>query len=120
MVMSDKVDVEKYRRGLIMSVYRRGSDCTLGGVSSKHDEFLVVGPGIEGPFRVENSDRMGCPVLYLHRKYNIHGNSSLDYFFVSPDPDPLCGRYMFGGNFVYTSDSRKPISYPIPIHDRVE
>ena len=27
---------------------------------------------------------------------------------------------MFGGNFVYTSDSRFPSDYPIPIHDRFE
>jgi hypothetical protein len=27
---------------------------------------------------------------------------------------------MFGGNFVYTSDSRFPNKYPIPVHDRWE
>ena len=28
--------------------------------------------------------------------------------------------YMFGGNFIHTSDSRIPNDYPIPIHDRQE
>jgi len=28
--------------------------------------------------------------------------------------------YMNGGNFVYTSDSRFPADYPIPVFDRVE
>jgi len=27
---------------------------------------------------------------------------------------------MFGGNFVYTSDSRFPASSPLPVHDRIE
>lgn len=27
---------------------------------------------------------------------------------------------MFGGNFIYTSDSRFPEKRPIPVHDRVE
>jgi len=27
---------------------------------------------------------------------------------------------MFGGNFIYTSDSRFPNKYPIAIHDRYE
>ena len=27
---------------------------------------------------------------------------------------------MFGGNFIYTSDSRFPNDYPIPVHDRFE
>ena len=27
---------------------------------------------------------------------------------------------MFGGNFVYTSDSRFPGSAPLPVHDRIE
>ena len=35
------------------------------------------------------------------------------------DTSHLCGP-MFGGNFVYTSDSRFPGRYPIPVHDRYE
>lgn len=30
------------------------------------------------------------------------------------------GGSMFGGCFIYCSDSRFPMEYPIPLHDRVE
>lgn len=30
------------------------------------------------------------------------------------------GGWMFGGSFIYTSDSRFPLGHPIPLHDRVE
>lgn len=100
--------------GLLVSVYRTPSlgDCTNGGVSGKHDEFLLVDEDIDGPIR--NDGRY--PVLRL-RKREIAGRETLH---VIPDGET---RYvMFGGNFVYTSDSRfrQVCNYPLPIHDRVE
>lgn len=32
----------------------------------------------------------------------------------------LLGHRMFGGTFVYSSDSRFPEKYPVPLHDRFE
>lgn len=100
-------------RGLLVHVLRdAGGGSTNGGVSSTYDAFILVGPGVDGPF--EPSD--DCPALVLVRR-NISG----EYLHVEP-PAAVGGMVgpMFGGNFVYTSDSRFPGRYPIPVHDRYE
>lgn len=119
--------------GLIVSVYRdshRGSDCTNGGVSSRFDEFVLIDPEgeITGPFEPKE-DR---PAIYLVRRF-LFGDTP--YLSVSPrDCAHLrhygkewggSKQYSFGGNFVYTSDSRMRCvgndnKSPIPIHDRRE
>lgn len=46
----------------------------------------------------------------------------LGYNFFRPDVIPAGYHSMFGGNFVWTSDSRfsNIYKYPVPVHDRVE
>lgn len=99
-------------KGLIVEVYRNESfcDCTNGGISSKHDRFLLVGEGVA---EVEESDNL--PVLKLVKR--IIGGEV--YKHVQPLTE---GKewFMFGGNFVYSSDSRFPNAYPLKIHDRLE
>ncbi len=106
------------KKGMLVSVYRSShGDCTAGGVTSKLEQLVLVGPGIEGPFEVKE----GEPYLELMKKNVGLG----EYMYAVPrnagDKSSLVGP-MFGGNFVYTSDSRfrKVCAYPIPVHDRWE
>ena len=106
------------KQALMVFVYRTGlGDATNGGVSSRVDMLLLAGEGIEGPFEVDDNEHH----LEL-RKKNVGGE---DYLYAVPvgyvEAVGTAGP-MFGGNFVYTSDSRfrRVCKYPIPIHDRYE
>lgn len=111
-------------KGLLISIYRTGAygDCTNGGVSSKANKALVVGPGIPEIF--DAGDR---PVLRLEANRGT-GTARLV-------PVGETGWTMMGGNFGYTSDSRFSEAVraiyqancpgadfygAVPIHDRVE
>jgi hypothetical protein len=99
-------------RGLHVSIYRnaRWGDASNGGVSGKAESALLVGPGIPEIF----AESEGVPVLKLVRR-NIGG----EYLHAEPvvGKDATKVGYMFGGNFIYTSDSRFPNRYPIPTRD---
>lgn len=125
-------------KGLLVSVFRdaSGVDCTNGGVSSKGADLVLIKNGAEiGPFSPESGEPVylakwcgrviACPenleVVAPRRSKpgsmfvsDRLGESSIEY---------LKG-WMFGGNFVYSSDSRfaalVPGSYPIPVYDRRE
>ena len=62
----------------------------------------------------EASEKM--PALVLIRR-DIDG----EYLHAEPNypPDPGSTGWVFGSNFVYTSDSRAT-RYPVPVHDRQE
>jgi hypothetical protein len=99
-------------RGLLCNVYRSSYnyDCTNNGISSTQNTLIL--DGTDGPFEgnEENS-------VKLVKKQFSHG----EYVHVEPLFSPV-GKIgpMFGGNFLWTSDSRFPMKYPIPIHDRYE
>jgi hypothetical protein len=98
-------------KGLPVQVYRAaGYECTTG-VTHIHDKVLLVGEGVPRVFE----DDGGLPVLKLVRR-NVCGH---EHIHAEPVEIPQ-GLRMFGGNFVFTSDSRFPNRYPIPVHDRVE
>lgn len=102
-------------RGISANVYRcaSGTDCTNGGVSSRVGRVVLIGDDL--PKLVEPSEIM--PALYLDTAPVI----GRPYEKALPNPigSPDNHMYMFGGNFVYTCDSRGP-SNPVPIHDRKE
>jgi hypothetical protein len=90
-------------------------DCSNGGVSAPYGAKLVV-PCSEGFLSEEDVAERGYVVLEL-----------------MPPAYPSCPNrlkprgesrwVMFGGNFVYSSDSRwsrEYGAYPLPVHDRVE
>lgn len=102
------------QHGLMVDVLKSPfDDCTNKGISSKADSLFIIydkAPLILTDIRecvtVEKlqtryGDRVKCRPLY---EYN--------------------NMYAFGGNFLYTSDSRfkeiTGIEYPVPIHDREE
>ncbi len=119
---SPPIDTAKHTSGLFCSVYRdaKGTDCTNSGITSKVDRVILLGPGVEGPFDItaELPFETGyAPALYLHAWLE---SGEIVRRFASPHPDPHEGGYMFGGNFIYTSDSRFPGGCPIHVHDRQE
>lgn len=107
-------------KGLMASVYcnASGYDCTNGGISSKHDNLVLVGDGVEEIF--ESRDGMPAIRLIL-RDVGRFGK----FWIAAPLDAKIEGYgagapYMFGGNFLYCSDSRFPCDAPIKIFDRLE
>lgn len=110
-------------KGLMVSVYRSGGnsmfsgDCTNGGISSKHDNLVLVGDGVAEIFE----PRDGMPAIRLIKR-KVMG---MEFWIAAPLDAMTEGRaagmpYMFGGNFLYCSDSRFPSDSPIKIFDRKE
>jgi hypothetical protein len=110
-------------KGLLVTVYRNGGkgifdgDTTNGGISSKHDKFILVGDGVEEVFSATED----TPAIRLIKR-RIMGR---EFWIAAPLDAKFEGEgggfpYMFGGNFLYTSDSRFPSDAPIKIFDRLE
>ena len=107
--------------GLIVQVFRWSlSDCTNGGVSSKHNQLCLT--NVEGPF--EPTDDAPAAVLMQHP-------SILQHCYIVPQELIDSGKaFMAGGNFAHTSDSRFWMainkmtgtrgSFAVSIHDRTE
>ncbi len=96
-------------KGIRVSVYRSGTeDFTNSGISSKYDELLIIGEGID-PVSEETD---------LQKVVEL--KNILGHYFVKPIN--IEKHSMMGGNFVYCCDSRfrEICGYPIPIHDRIE
>jgi len=104
--------MSKPETGLIVDVYRDQYDGTNGGISSKYERFVLL--GVDAPFTPDDM----TPALKIVKRF-LFGR---DYYHLEPiDPCPSNQvGYMFGGNFAYSSDSRFPNDYPLPIHDRSE
>jgi hypothetical protein len=102
-------------KGMMVWVYRTGkTDCTNQGITSKHDRVMLVGPGVPEVHEVLPDE----PVLFLDPR------KGWDHPCLTPYAKPKTDRWvMFGGNFVWSSDSRfrEHVSAgPLPVHDRVE
>jgi len=99
---------------LPVQVYKSSlGDSSSNGITSKNDRLLLVFDGLSSPFKT-NEDEDYLVLI----KRNIGGKE-----YLSAKPQSLIEsntHSMFGGNFIFTSDSRFPSSYPIPVHDRVE
>lgn len=111
-------------KGLMVFVLRDagGADCTNGGASSKFARFILVDES--GEFMDGNSwvfsPKPDMPLLRLLPGH-LGGAAERRDFRAVPEPPPgKRGEPMFGGNFVFSSDSRFPALGPIPIHDRWE
>lgn len=102
------------KKGLLVTVFKANYDCTANGISSKLDRLILIGDGVVELFG-GNEDNSNV-VKLVRRKI---GNR--EYLHCEPLEKPI-GKNgpMFGGNFIYTSDSRFPNDYPISIHDRFE
>lgn len=103
-------------KGLLVYVYRNAKfgGCTAGGLTDQVSQVLLAGDGIEGQFEIAEDE----PYLELVRTAQLRVIAVPRNF---KDTKNLVGP-MFGGNFVYSSDSRfsKICPSPIPVHDRYE
>lgn len=108
-----KTDTET---GLICDIYKpHDGDCSAGGISSTHRTVLLIDPSVSGPF-APHPDR---PTVRLTRRNLRLRNGRGEYLHAVPDA--VADKWsMMGGCFIWSSDSRFPSDYPIPLHDRVE
>lgn len=105
--------MKKYK-GLLVFVYKMPDyDCTANGISHDKTQLILIGEGIPEIF---DGDETNTVVLV---KRNLLGK---EYLHVEPvwENKETKQWFMFGGNFIYSSDSRFPNIYPISIHDRVD
>jgi hypothetical protein len=106
-------------KGLICDIYQNPhGNCSNHGISSWATEVLLVADpfsdidlGIPEIFE-ESSERP--TVIVRTRKVN-----GVEYLRAVPITIAHRGS-MMGGGFIWTSDSRFPAAYPIPLHDRQE
>lgn len=106
-------NVVKKKKGMLVFVLRGRSDCSNGGLTSKYDSLVLVGPGVPEVF--EPSDT--SPALELKFKGGI------PCAFPESSVDSNSVGWMFGGAFVYSCDSRfRKINdgNPIKVMDRQE
>ena len=103
------------KKALICSVYRDTylGDCSNGGVTARYHDVMLLCE--EGWREVEDND----PRLLRLVRRNYAAGEYLHAEPIAPAPEGCVGP-MFGGNFIYTCDSRFPSPYPIPVHDRYE
>lgn len=91
-------------------------DCTNGGISSRYDKLILI-------------DRNNPDLGYVDVNTNnapenaveICSINVLGKTYYNVKPVKRGGKwFMAGGNFLWSSDSRFPADYPLPIHDRTE
>jgi hypothetical protein len=101
-------------KGLLVTIYKSEYDCTNGGLSSKATKAIAVHDLLPEIF--ESDDII--PAFQLVKRELSH----CDYWTAYPIIDGVMKQGMFGGNFLYCSDSRfnSLNRYPIAIHDRFE
>lgn len=108
-------------KGLRCEIYKGKcetiTDCSNGGISSRVNEVILIGDGIRGPFEPDSES----PAVEIR---SIRVGLGFEHFYAVPIADELRHEGhvgpMFGGCFIYTSDSRFPFDHPIPLHDRWE
>lgn len=104
------------KKGHLVFVLRPETDCSHGGVSSLHDHLLLVTDG--GHLDIAATD----PRLYLTQ---YMGRTIAVPFEPDVDARGNCclHGHMFGGNFLWSSDSRfreHVGDHPVPVFDRNE
>ena len=97
-------------KGLMVWIYRSDHECSNNGVSAHHTKAVLTGPAV--PEIVAPNNDM--PEIELKT-----GNLGHGYKIVPKEHGKGAGP-MFGGCFIYSSDSRFPTFHPIALHDRWE
>lgn len=111
-------------KGLHCSIFesKGHGNCSANGISARA-KYVTLCPDYNAGFgcgipELFNAD-LNAPAVVL-RSIRV----SEDYEHIYAVPVELVehgsGGWMFGGTFIYTSDSRFPARHPIPLHDRIE
>lgn len=96
-------------KGLRADIYRSDYRSDLNRLD-KVEQVTLVGVGIPEIFEVDEK----APAVRIG---TIMGHEHVRPF--EDAPEGMTG-YMMGGSFVWTSDSRFPAKYPLPLYDRAE
>lgn len=106
------------KTGLIVDVFRDGyGDSSNRGLSSKHAAFVLLDENVVGPF-APSEDQPALRIVRRTLPWKAGGGTEVYMHLVPVGLEDK--QTMFGGTFAYSSDSRFPASYPLPIHDRIE
>ena len=99
-------------KALMAWIYKHnGTDNSNGGISSYADNILLA--SADGPLVVEGNEANLCRLEHV----TIGGEK---HYYVRPVAEPNNIGWMAGGTYVFSSDSRFPFPYPLPLHDRQE
>lgn len=109
-------------KDFLVTVYRDadGSDCSMNGITSQNTRLHACW---------NDDDLFSLPTDFgnsdvVIKADKICGDMITLRAFVIKDGKAKTSGGMFGGNFIYCSDSRFPkigdFSSPIPVHDRFE
>lgn len=117
--------MEKVIKKVSVGIYgdRSLGDCTNGGLTSKiHSAWMFIDCSRDEAIRYCKKNNMDPDFQLLLVRRKLAWLDNADY--VEPLTKPEGKWNMFGGNFVYTSDSRfreyTGSSLPLPVHDRFE
>ena len=109
-------------KGLHVEFYRPAShdNKTSNRTSDRYTEAILVGDGVFGPCDTDVDESAKTLPILIYRNYTTPGIHKIQMIHAVPLELRNAGKHtMFGGNFIYTSDSRFPQRFPIPVHDRV-
>ena len=97
---------------MLVFIYKNGNtDCTNKGISSDRDKIILVGEGVEEIFEVGENEPCLELVKGVENGKCLHAKPMVEKRWT-----------MFGGNFIYSSDSRFSKlnnGNPIKIFDRI-
>ncbi len=100
--------------GLTANIYRSDYDSPTNKMYGKKS-VTIIDKDVPKIFEPSES----APAVKLVRRKLGFGSKEYEYVHAIPY-DQAEQRGMFGGTFIYSSDSRFPSKNPIPLHDRVE
>jgi len=127
------------RKGMLVFTYRdaSGTDCTAGGLSSRHVKFILTGEGMPEIFTPSaDSPELVLVRAFADNPHMAHWRAIPDDLIVRDEDggivlnertgEPKTKHWvMYGGNFVATSDSRfsqvlgREVEV-VKVYDRVE
>lgn len=98
----------KNTKGLLVSIYLPSyGSASNNGLSDKHNQVVLL--GVKAPFGPKDTTPGVLLEVFRGKLRAVPAEQ----------PEGVAGP-MFGGAFIYSSDSRFPADYPIPLHDRFE
>lgn len=108
-------------KGLRASIYNNAEygNCSNGGISAKCKQVTIVGPGIPEIFEANEE----APAVEIERRMIGRDEVVSARPYGKPSDTKEYAGPMFGGCFIYTSDSRfrELVSpQPVALHDRFE